>query len=44
MKCQTEIHYTKEVVSNEENDAPSFVVSCFTFMDSDSLANPISVF
>ena len=39
MKCQTEIHYSKEVVSNGENDGPSFMVSYFEIQISDSSAN-----
>ena len=39
MKCQTEIHYSKEVVSNGENDGPSFMVSCFEIQISDSSAS-----
>ena len=39
MKCQTEIQYSKEVVSTGENDGPSFMVSYFDFLASDLPTN-----
>ena len=39
MKCQTEIHYQKEVLPTEEKEGPSFMVSYFIFPTSDLRAN-----